>query len=122
MSFLSVRGVAFLEAPVVCSASVKRLFVSLVLVVALTMGAFAADEVGEQTVTPITPPAEQRIEGVTSGNEQRVQPVGVEGMQGVSYGSKGPVRRGAEAAGKVVIGVLAAGIAIGATVASLLFI
>jgi hypothetical protein len=101
---------------------VNRLFASLVLAVVLAMGALAAEEVGEQTVTPIAPQVEQRVEGVTPGGEQRVEAVGPEGLQGVSYGSKGPVRRSAELVGKVVIGVLAASIAIGTTVASLLFI
>lgn len=122
VSVLSAPGVAFLKALVVCSASVNRLFASLVLAVVLAMGALAAEEVGEQTVTPIAPQVEQRVEGVTPGGEQRVEAVGPEGLQGVSYGSKGPVRRSAELVGKVVIGVLAASIAIGTTVASLLFI
>jgi hypothetical protein len=101
---------------------VNRLLASLVLAGALAMGASAADQVGEQTITPITPQAEQRVEGIAPAGEQRVEAVGPEGLQGVSYGSKGPVQRGAVTVGKVLIGVLAAGISIGVTVASLLFI
>ncbi len=101
---------------------VTRMLATLTLLLGLSVVGLAANEVGEQTITPITPPAEQRVETVTPSGEQRVEALGANGMQDVTHGSKGPVQRSAEAVGKVVIGVLAATIAIGMTVASLLLI
>lgn len=101
---------------------VKRILATLALVLGLSVVGLAANEVSEQTITPITPPVQQRVEGVTPPGEQHVEALDAKGMQEITHGSKGPVQRGAEAVGKVVIGVLAAGIAIGVTVASLLLI
>jgi hypothetical protein len=105
--------------------AVKRILATLVLatlalVLGLSVVGLAANEAREQTITPITPPVQQRVEMVTPPGEQRVEALDAEDMQGITHGSKGPVQRGAEAVGKVVIGVLAASIAIGATVAALL--
>jgi len=103
-------------------AAVKRTLATLALVLGLSVVGLAANEASEQTITPITPSVQQRVEAVTPPGEQRVEALDAKGLQDVTHGSKGPVQRGAEAVGKVVIGVLAATIAIGATVASLLFI
>lgn len=102
-------------------AAVKQILTTLALVFTLSVVGVAANDPGEQTITPITPPAQQRVDAVAQVGEQHVEALGADGVQGISHGSKGPVQRSAELVGKVVIGVIAAGVAIGATVASLLF-
>jgi hypothetical protein len=101
---------------------VKRILATLALVFALSIVGLAANDPGEQTVTPVAPPVQQRVETVTPAGEQHVEALDAKSLQEITHGSKGPVQRGAETVGKVVIGVLAATIAIGATVASLFLI
>jgi hypothetical protein len=92
----------------------------LLVAVAITP---AANEIPEQSVTPVVPGGEQRIEAVAPAAEQHVQALDATGaQQAVTGGHKGPVRRGAEATGKVVLGVFAAVISLGAMAASLLFL
>lgn len=93
----------------------------LAAVVALPV--LAANEPREQTVTPITPPVEQRVDQVAPAGEQRVEALDAEGVQEVTGASSGgPIKRGANKVAKVVVGVFAAGVALGATVAALLFL
>ena len=77
----------------------------------------------EQTVTPIVPRVEQRIEAVTpSGIVQEVRPVDTQQMQTVSEPE--PLSASAEAAStaaKIGTGILAVAISVGFTIASLLF-
>jgi hypothetical protein len=100
--------------------AVQRILAIMALVLGLSIVALAANEASEQTVTPITPPVQQRVETVTPPGEQRVEALDAKDMQQITHGSKGPVQRGAETVGKVVIGILATGVALGVTVASLL--
>jgi len=93
----------------------------LVLVVGLALQA-AADDGDEQRVTPVTPAAEQRVEALPPAGEQRVEAVDAGGIQQVTGGTKGPLRRGLETTGKVVLGVLAAVISLGVMAASLIFL
>jgi hypothetical protein len=99
-----------------------KAFTVLAFVVQLTLPVFAANELGEQSVTPIAPAQEQRVEQVSPGAEQRVEMVDVQGMQAVGQGTKGPAQRAAETTGKVVLGVVAFAVSVGVTVATLLFI
>ena len=92
----------------------------LVLRVAVPVG--ATGEPTEQTVVPLTPGVEQRVEPVTPPAEQHVEQLAGDGIQQVSGENKGVFRRGAEGVAKVVVGVVAAGVSIGAMVASLLFL
>jgi len=101
--------------------SVVRLLLALALALCLAVPAFAAGDVPEQTVTVIEPQAEQRVEPVVASGEQPVTMLGAEGEQQVMTGEeKGPVRRGFETAGKVVLGVFAAGTSLAIMVAAFL--
>ena len=95
----------------------------LAVALRLAVPAFAADEAPEQqTVTAIEPQGEQRVEPVPPPAEQQVAALDPQGEQQVIGGQKGPVRRGFEKAGKVALGVLAAGVSVGVMLAELLFI
>ena len=77
----------------------------------------------EQRVEPLAPPIEQRVEAVGAGDhESDVQAVEIIGEQdiGAQEPPSGP-QKAASTAGKVVLGVAAAGISLGFMVASLLF-
>ena len=91
----------------------------LVLVLGLALSAGGA-EAPEQTVTPIAPAVEQRVEPLDTADVQRVEPLDADQLQRISGESNGPVSRGLATAGKVVIGVLALGVSLGFTAASLL--
>jgi hypothetical protein len=83
----------------------------------------AANEIPEQSVTPVVPGGEQRIEALPAGGEQHVQALDAAGVQQqVTGGHKGPARRGAEATGKVILGVFAAVVSLGVMAASLLLL
>ncbi len=99
---------------------VRGTLVALVLLARIALPAAAADVVPQQTVTPVTPGNEQRIEQLAPAGEQRVETLTAEQLQQVSGAEKGPIRRGVETAGKVVLGVVALGVSLGFTVASLL--
>jgi len=77
----------------------------------------------EQTVTPIVPRVEQRIEAVTpSGIVQDVRPIDAQQVQAVSEPE--PPNASAEAAStaaKIGTGILAVAISVGFMIASLLF-
>ena len=101
-----------------CS-GVRSALLSLVLVLGLAVAAVAA-EGPEQTVTPVVPGVEQRVEPVETGDVQRVEPLDPDQMQRISAESNGPVRRGLVTAGKVAVGIVALGVSLGFTVATLL--
>jgi hypothetical protein len=100
---------------------VRGLVAAAVLAAVVAYPALGADPSAEQRVTPITR-GEQRIEPLAVQGEQRVEQLDQAGLQDVAGGTKGPARRAAEGAGKVVVGVLAAAVAIGVTAASLLLL
>jgi hypothetical protein len=100
--------------------AVVPLTIALVLRVAVPV--LATGDALEQTIVPLTPGTEQRVEAITPPGEQRVEQLDEAGVQHVTGADKSPVRRGAEGVGKVVVGVVAAGVSIGAMVASLLFL
>jgi hypothetical protein len=102
---------------------VRTILLLAALLLAPVATAPAASEIMEQSVTPVAPSGEQRIEAVAPAGEQHVQALDAAGMQQqISGGHKGPVRRGAEATGKVVLGVLAAVVSVGVMAASLLLL
>jgi hypothetical protein len=101
-------------------AAVALLSGALVIRVAVPVG--ATGEPAEQTVVPITPSVEQRVEPIAPPAEQHVEQLDGDGVQHVSGEQKTVFRRSAEGAAKVVVGVVAAGVSIGAMVASLLFL
>ena len=84
--------------------------------------AFAAGEAPEQTVTAIEPQGEQRVEPVPPPPEQEVAALDPQSEQQVTSGQKGGVRRGFETAGKVALGVLAAGVSVGVMLAELILL
>lgn len=100
---------------------VRRLLALAVVAGALALPAFGED-LGDQTVQPITPQGEQRIEVLNPTGEQRVEAVTPDEAQRVTEGTKSPTGRAANNAAKVAIGVTAAGISLAAMAASLLFI
>ena len=75
----------------------------------------------EQTVTPIDPRIEQRVDPVSPSGEQHVEAIDPAEAQRVSEGSDGRFHRGVNAVAKATVGVMAAAISIGATIAALLF-
>ena len=75
----------------------------------LLLGLAGAAVPAEQTVTPLPPVSEQHVEQIDPEQAQRI-----------STAEKSPVRRGVETAGKVALGVVALGISLGFTFASLL--
>ncbi len=103
-----------------------RFALALVLALGLSVPALAAGEVPEQqTVTAIDPQGEQRVEPVASQGEQHVELIDAQGEQQVSGGQgghKGSVQRGFETAGKVALGVVAAGVSVGVMLAELLLL
>ena len=77
----------------------------------------------QQPIEPIRPQVEQEIEILRPGRDQTVSDVDVQGEQELGVPEK--TSRGARAAstvGKVVLGVVAAGVALGAMAASLLLL
>src|SRR2546427_13228198 len=100
-------------------------FAAALLALALArfaLPALAAGEASTQSVTPIEPRVEQRIEPITPPGEQQVEALDADGVQRVTAGRKNSVRRTVDAATKVVVGVTAFAVAVGATVASLLLV
>jgi hypothetical protein len=92
------------------------------LVLRVAVPVLATGEPPEQTVTAIPAQTEQRVEAIAPPAEQRVEQLDGNGMQSVTGGSKSGVRRTVDGVTKVVVGVAAAGISLGAMVASLLFL
>jgi hypothetical protein len=78
---------------------------------------------GSQPVEPMNPEAEQQVEILRPGVAQSVDEVARQPEQQI--GVPEPVsstKRAASTAGKVVLGVAAAGVAVGAAILSLLFL
>jgi len=99
--------------------AVRPLAVPLLIV--LVLPAFAANETGEQTVTPIVPQREQRIEPIAAPDEQHVQALAGDGQQGVAApATHGPLRQTADVAAKIVLSVVGGAIAVGSVIAGLL--
>jgi hypothetical protein len=98
---------------------------SLVLVLLLVAGAILRPGLVvaiEQSVVPLEPSAEQRVEGVRADVGQRVDAVDPSDPQSVDETEpRGGVAKVASTVGQVALGIVGAGVAIGAMVASLLF-
>jgi hypothetical protein len=95
---------------------------ALALLLALSGSARAAGETREQTITPI-PPREQSVTPVNPNGEQRVEALGTgDGTQQVSEGTRSSAGRAANNVAKVFVGITAAVVSIGATLAALFFI
>jgi len=104
---------------------VKRLALAaplLALVIGVALPVRGSGQPDEQSVTAVAPSTEQRVTPVASAGDQHVEQLSGDGLQQITQGTKSPVRRAADGAAKVIVGVLAAGISIGATIASLLFL
>jgi len=99
-----------------------RFVLALALALRLAVPAFAAGEAPEQTVTAIEPQGEQRVEPVPPPPEQEVTALDPQSEQQVMNGQTGTVRRGFEKAGKVALGVLAAGVSVGVMLAELILL
>ena len=100
---------------------VRRLLALAGLALSLALPVGAAGDASEQAVVPLAP-AEQRVEPLTPQGEQQIEAVDLTGQQDVGEGTKSDSRRAAETAGKVVLGVFAAAIALAAAAASLLLL
>ena len=78
----------------------------------------------EQTITPLTPPVEQRVEHLGGDGGQNVEGVAsAEDVQRIDEPQPlSPTAKKASTVGKFVLGVTAAGISLGAMAASLIFL
>ena len=95
----------------------------LVVVLGLPFASVCAGEALEQTVRPITSGVEQRVEPLTPHAEQHVEVLDAARLQGVTGdATQSGGSRGLQSVTKVVVGVLAAAVSLGAMVVSLLFI
>jgi len=99
-----------------------RFVLALAVALRLAVPASAAGEAPEQTVTAIEPQGEQRVEPVTPPAEQVVAALDAQSEQQVTSEQKSGVRHGFETAGKVALGVLAAGISVGVMLAELILL
>ena len=106
------------------SASVRLAAVLMIPLFALGLrlaGTVVADEAAEQKVTPLTPQAEQRVEDITPTGTQRVLMLDPKGVQDVTVPTPpGAAHKAASAVGKVALTVVAVGVSLGWTAASLL--
>ena len=105
-----------------CSVPAVRFVLALAVALCLAVPAFTAGEAPEQTVTAIEPQGEQRVEPVPPPPEQEVAALDPQSEQQVTSGQRGAVRRGFETAGKVALGVLAAGVSVGVMLAELILL
>lgn len=85
-----------------------------------TLGVFAA----EQTIVPLTPPREQRVDTLGGPADQRVEQVATtDDAQRIGAPEPpSPTKKAASTVGKFFLGVAAAGVAVAAMAATLLFI
>ena len=97
---------------------------SIILAVLLTAAIARSEPVVEQTIEPLTPAQEQRVEAIGSGDDlARVDPVDADTAQDiVSQEPPNPAQKAASTVAKVLLSVASAAIAVGAMVASLLFL
>ncbi len=101
-----------------------RASIAFVVVLAATTCAVSVARASEQTITPLTPGYEQRIErlGGDDGTQQ-VEAVDESRIQAIGpQDPPSPTVKAASTAGKFTLGVLAAVISVGATVASLMLL
>ena len=94
----------------------------LALAVVLALPALASGPPPEQTVTVIEPGTEQRVQPIVPAGEQRVDAIDPAEAQRISEGSQGGVRRGVNAVSKVFVVIAGTALAIGTTLATLLFL
>ena len=99
-----------------------RRFVAVGLLAGALTGSVSAATT-EQTVTPIEPLVEQRVEGVGGPTEQRVEELSAEQAEQAVNGTdpESETQRAASTAGKVVLVVLTTAVSVATMVASLLF-
>jgi hypothetical protein len=100
---------------------VKRFVIAILLGAGLAIGAAAFADL-QQGVEAIPAPAEQQVQALSPQGGQQVQAVDLNGVQAVGEGTMSPEGQKAKAASKVVVGVMAAAISLGATAASLMFL
>lgn len=82
---------------------------------------FAASD--EQTITPLTPPVEQRIVPIGGGGQRIAAIPPADDTQRIDVPQPPtPSQKAASTAGKFVVGVAAAGISVAAMAATLLFL
>jgi hypothetical protein len=83
----------------------------------------ASSRAVEQTIEPLDPGVEQRVQVIGGGNEtEQVRMVETQAVETVEpHVPPSPAAKAASTAGKVVLGVTGAAIALGAMAASLLF-
>ncbi len=94
-----------------------------IVLLALALPALAANEPAEQSVTPIVPRVEQRVDPIGQPSEQHVEALSPEAAQQVQgTAPHGAVHRVADGIVKAGVVVLGTAIAIGTTLASLLFL
>jgi len=91
------------------------------IVVLLALARIAVS--AEQTVTPLTPHAEQRVEPVSPSPEQHVEAIDPAKLQQVVPSTPPTTtEKVLDTAGKVTVAVLGFGLAVGTTLAMLLFL
>jgi hypothetical protein len=101
---------------------VKRFVTAILLGAGLVVGAAAFADLQQQGVEAVPAPAQQQVQALSPQVEQQVQGVETAGVQEVGEGTTSPSGQKANAAAKVVVGVMAAAISLGATAASLMFL
>jgi hypothetical protein len=100
-----------------------RLSIALALLVAGVLAQGAPVAANEQAVEILTPPAEQRIHALDAGGQvQRVEVVGGGEQSVAAHEPPSPSAKAASRAGKFVLGVASAALALGAMAASLLLL
>jgi len=103
-------------------ASSVRWLPLLVLVLGLARAGGTTDQPLEQTIQPLQPKTEQRVEQLAPTSVQHIQTIDGQGAQQVSGdATQSAAGRAARTVGKVVVGALALVVSCGFTVASLLF-
>ena len=101
-----------------------RLSLALALLLAVAVFRAAPVTAVEQAIQPLAPPVEQQIEILTTtDDQQRVEVVGEQGEQVVGeHVPPTPTEKAASQAGKFMLGVASAGVALGVMAASLLLL
>jgi hypothetical protein len=96
----------------------------LALVVAGALAGASRGAAEEQTIQALTPPDEQRIEVISAPDDsQYVEPVDGSGTQTIAaHEPPSPTAKAASTAGKFLLGVASAGVALGVMAASLLLL
>jgi hypothetical protein len=102
---------------------VRAVFVALLLLASpLGMPVHSAVAADEETVTPLDPSPEQHVTGVAREDAERVDGVAATADEGVGpVVPPSPAERVGNAVAKVFISIAAAGVAVGAMLATLVF-